>query len=132
MSANKLAENEWGEILSHPREAVLELRWRSDVEMSDAAFMATLSLLAVTAERVLPSRILVDATHFRHSFGDGVMEWRNHSVIPRYGAAGVRRFAFVMPGGFPSIGQVEVDPSAVFPTAWFASRGEALTWLAGA
>ena len=124
-----VAENEWGRVIHHPRRAVLELRWHEDVTMSDSGFMATLCLLAHRAEGLSPPAILIDATHFRHRFGDGVMEWRNQTVIPRYGAAGVRKFAFVMPSGFPRIGAESVEGPAVFPTAWFASRSDALRWL---
>ena len=126
-----VGENEWGRILQHGDAPVLELKWRADVEMTDAAFMATLSLLASISERRHPSGILIDATGFRHSFGDGVMEWRDQTVIPRYGAAGVRRFAFVVPGESPHVGRESVEPRAVFPTAWFGSRPAALAWLAG-
>ena len=128
--ANVVGENEWGLILQHRDLGVLELRWRSDgAEMTDSGFKATLCLLAVNAERLLPSKVLIDATHFRHRFGDGVMEWRNATVIPRYGAAGVRKFGFVMPEGFPHIGTESVEGPAVFPTAWFGSREDALGWL---
>ena len=119
-----------GLILQHRGQGVVELRWREDgAPMSDAAFKATLSLLALVVERLLPGGILIDATHFSHRFGAGVMEWRNDVVIPRYGAAGVRRFAFVMPPSFPHLGEERVEGPAVFPTCWFASRPEAMEWL---
>lgn len=127
-----VAENERGQILQHPEEAVLELWWRGDGEpMSDGAFMTTLSLLALMAERLWPVAILIDATRFAHRFGEGISEWRDSVVIPRYGAAGVRRFAFIMPEGFPGIGTQETQGPAVFPTAWFGSRAAAIGWLTG-
>jgi hypothetical protein len=64
---------------------MLELRWLPS-EMTDGAFKATLALFAWEAEKVRPSFLLIDATQFRHKFGPGVMQWRDDSIIPRYGA----------------------------------------------
>jgi len=101
--------------------------------MTDSAFKATLALFATEAEKVRPPFLLIDATEFRHRFGDGVMQWRNDAIIPRYGAAGVRKFAFHMPASFPgtmeSGGRETIDGPAIFPTAWFATRERALSWL---
>ena len=126
--ADDVVRNEWGIIL---RDAdVLELRWLpSTAQMTDGGFMATLCLFAWEAEKGRPRGLLIDARDFRHRFGDGVMGWRDAHIIPRYGAAGIRKFAFVMPSGFPDAGRQAVDGPAVFPTRWFVSRDEALAWL---
>ena len=123
---NQLAANEWCVLLASP--GVVELRWVPST-MTDAAFMATLCLFAWTAETTRPRGLLIDAREFRHRFGDGVMAWRDAQIVPRYGAAGVRKLAFVMPAGFPDAGKELVDGPAVFPTKWFLDRGEALAWL---
>lgn len=131
MSA-KLAANEWSEIIHHRDEGILELRWLP-AKMTDAAFKATLALFVWQAETVRPKFLLIDATEFRHQFGPNVMEWRDDAIIPRYGAAGVRKFAFHVPAGFPNTiesgGQEKFDGPAVFPTAWFNQRQHALDWL---
>jgi hypothetical protein len=57
------------------------------------------------------------------------MEWRDAHIIPRYGGAGVRKFAFVMPAGFPDAGKEAVEGQAIFPTRWFVNRDEAIRWL---
>jgi hypothetical protein len=41
--------------------------------------------------------MLIDANEFHHEFGEGVMYWRDEHIIPRYNAAGVTRFAFLVP-----------------------------------
>src|SRR5262249_14842694 len=125
----ELVRNPWGVVL-RPGDGLLELRWLpSTAGMSDGGFMATLCLFAWEAGRTRPLALLIDAVEFRHSFGAGVMEWRDAHIIPRYGAAGVRRFAFVMPGGFPNAGREAVEGPAVFPTRWFVDRQRALDWL---
>ncbi len=109
---------------------LLELRWLpSTASMTDGGFMATLCLFVWEAERLRPSRLLIDARQFHHRFLGDVMAWRDAHIIPRYGAAGVRRFAFLMPTGFPDAGKEAVEGAAVFPTKWFVSRQEAVAWL---
>jgi hypothetical protein len=72
---------------------------------------------------------LIDVREFRHQVGPRVLEWRNDNVIPRYGAAGVRRIALVAPPGFPQVGKEVVEGPAVFPTRFFAGRDEAFAWV---
>lgn len=130
----ELARNLWGVVLHHKEDRILELRWLpSTASMSDGAFKATLALFASEAERVRPSFLLIDALQFRHEFGEGVMHWRDDHIIPRYGAAGVLKFAFHVPEGFPNTmefgGRETTDDPAIFPTAWFSARKNALEWL---
>lgn len=128
----EVVRNDWGEIIHHAKEGILELRWLPST-MTDSAFKATLALLAWEAEKLRPPFLLIDAMEFRHKFGPGVMEWRHDAITPRYGAAGVKKFAFVMPAGFPgtmeSGGKEVIDGPAIFPTAWFSERQNALKWL---
>ena len=124
----EVVRNEWGVIVSHGD--LLELKWLpSTSSMTDGGFMATLCLFACEAERMRPNGLLIDAIDFNHRFGPGVMDWRDSHIIPRYGAAGVRRFAFLMPPGFPQAGSEAVEGPAVFPTKWFVARPDALSWL---
>src|SRR5262249_37724896 len=128
----EIARNTWGAILHHADDGILELRWLP-ATMTNNAFKATLALFASEAEKLRPSFLLIDATEFRHSFAPGVMEWRNDAIIPRYGAAGVKKFAFHVgagaPGNMESGASEVIDGPAIFPTAWFAERRNALIWL---
>jgi hypothetical protein len=130
--SSKVAGNAWGEIVHHETDGILELRWLP-AKMTDGAFKATLALFVWAAETVRPSFLLIDAKEFRHQFGLGAMQWRDDHIIPRYGAAGVTRFAFLMPASFPNTmesgGREMVDGPAIFPTAWFSQRGDALAWF---
>jgi hypothetical protein len=95
-----VGNNAWAELIHHTHDGILELRWLP-VKMTDSGFKATLALLALEAERLRPPFLLIDATEFRHEFGPGVMEWRDNCIIPRYGAAGTKKFAVQVPDGFP-------------------------------
>jgi hypothetical protein len=129
---SKVAGNAWGEIVHHESNGILELRWLP-AEMTDGAFKATLALLAWEAEKLRPSFLLIDATLFDHQFGPDVMRWRDDCIIPRYGAAGVTKFAFLMPADFPDTiekgGMEASGEPAVFATAWFSQRENALAWF---
>jgi hypothetical protein len=130
----ELVRNPWGVLLHHADDQILELRWLpATATMTDGAFKATLALLASEAEKVRPSFLLIDALQFDHEFGAGVMQWRDDHVIPRYGAAGVRKEAFLMPADTPdtmeSGGTATVEGQAIFTTAWFAERKNALAWF---
>ena len=131
------ARYRFGEVVQQAP-GLFELTWLpASSSMSDEDWMTGLMLLATEAEASGASSILIDATDFRHSFvdRDESMSWRDKQVIPRYNRAGVTRFAFVMPAGFPgptaeSGSEPRVDgPAAAFPTQWFLSRDAALAWL---
>jgi hypothetical protein len=129
----EVARNPWGVILHHQGWQTLELRWLPG-EMSDADFKETLGLLADMGEQHKPRFMIIDATDFHHEFGPGVMQWRGENIIPRYGAAGVTKFAFLVTDGFPgtveSGAQPGVEGRATFPTGWFSTRDRAYQWLA--
>ena len=58
------------------------------------------------------------------------MGWRDEHIIPRYNAAGLKKFAFVMPAGMPAIGAPPApEGPADFPTGYYGSRADALSWL---
>jgi hypothetical protein len=129
----EVARNPWGVILHYPDWKTLELRWLL-VEMSDADFKETLALFAEMGERHTPQFMIIDAVNFHHEFGPGVMEWRDENIVPRYGAAGVTKFAFIVDERFPGTVESGAKPakegSATFPTGWFSIRDRAYQWLA--
>jgi hypothetical protein len=130
--SSTVASNAWAEIIHHETDGILELRWLPS-KMSDGAFKAALALFVWEAEKLRPLFLLIDGNQFRHQFGPNVMQWRDDCIIPRYGAAGTRKFAFLMPAGFPNTmeagGKEAVEGPAVFPTAWFSERKHALDWF---
>jgi hypothetical protein len=131
----ELTRNQWGVVLDHEQWRTLELAWLpSTREMTDEGFKETLELFAAEGERAKPSYMIIDATEFNHELGDGVMQWRDREIIPRYNAAGVKKLAFLWPEGMPSTVESGSTPKpegpANFPTGWFTSRERAYQWLA--
>ena len=129
----QIYEDRWGEVFDRPSADLVELRWfDTTAEMSASEFQSWLKKFADCVEKCGRSRVLVDSTAFRMSpaLMDG--PWRDANIIPRYNAAGVRKFAFHMPEGMPMIGQPpENEVPGRFPTGYFGKRQEALAWLAG-
>ncbi len=136
--STELARNRYGIVVAHDEPAYLELSWLpATSDMSDDDFKTGLMMLASEAEALAPSAILIEATRFNHDFEafKATMAWRDENVIPRYNAAGVAKFAFLMPAGFsgPTAengSEPRQDgPAAEFPTQWFTGRDRAVAWL---
>jgi hypothetical protein len=126
----QLGGNQWA-TMRHDGE-LLELRWLpSTAEMTDGGFMATLCLLAVEVERARAPGLLSDAVELHYRPTPAMLAWRETHIIPRYGGAGVRRFAFLMAPGFPHAGREAVEGPAIYPTRWFVDRGAAERWVRG-
>jgi hypothetical protein len=60
--------------------------------------------------------------------------WRDKNIIPRYNAAGVQRFAFLVPANAPHTiengNAPAVEDPGRFPTGYFASRDAVFSWFA--
>lgn len=124
-------EDQWGEIIDRPPTDLIELRWfDTTAAMSKDQFQHWLSTFADHVGRARRQRVLVDGISFKMNpaFMDG--SWRDANIIPRYNAAGVSRFAFLMPAGMPMIGKTPAkEGPGEFPTGYFGSRSEAIGWL---
>jgi hypothetical protein len=131
--AEHLYEDRWGEIIDRPATDLVELRWYdTTAAMSAEQFQEWLATFAAHVERLHRPRVLVDGTRFLMDPANLNDAWRDANIIPRYNAAGVRRFAFHFPEGMPAIdAPPAVEGPADFPTGYFARRQEALDWLAG-
>lgn len=129
--ARVLYEDQWGQILSHADEGILEIRWYdTTADMDSDQFNAFLTTFADLVLDTAPARVLVDSTSFTMDPAGIDMAFRNVSIIPKYNRSGVKRFAFHVPAGMPAVGSPPAaDGPADFPTGWFASRRDAMVWL---
>jgi hypothetical protein len=133
--ASEKHRDEFGVILHHEDQGLMELRWlEASARMTDDDFMRSMERYAALAQEQRTPFMLVDVRDFKHSPAEQVARWRDEHIIPRYNAAGVRRFAFLLPAGAP--GTVESgsspapEPPGEFPTAYFADRQRVLDWFA--
>jgi hypothetical protein len=114
----------------------LELKWLpSTADATDADLTTTMAAFAQEAVNHHPHTLIVDTTEFHHAWGEGMTQWRDAQIIPRYNQAGVAKFAFIAnpsyPGPTVETGAVPApDGPATFPTGWFKTREAAYEWLA--
>lgn len=127
--SKEVARNGFSIIFSHA--GFLELRWLpSSAGLDDEAFASTLRWFAAEADRARPRGLLSDAVNLRFKPTEPMMAWRRAQIVPRYGQAGVQRFAFLVAPDHPHAGtETFEDPAAAFPTRWFTDRDAAVAWL---
>jgi hypothetical protein len=131
VDAQIVYDDKWGSIIDHPQADYIEIRWYDTTSaMTADEFKQWLSLFASQEERLRRKGALTDATRFFMDRANLDDEWRDANIIPRYNAAGIKKFAFIFPDGVPMIGQPPaVEGSGKFPTAYFGRRADALAWL---
>jgi hypothetical protein len=122
-------EDEFGAILTRP--AYNELRWYDATEgMTKGQFQDWLTTFADEVTQAPNRAILVDATSFLMDVANMDGSWRDANIVPRYNAAGVTKFAFLMPRGMPAIGAPPAkEGPADYETAYFGTRRDALRWI---
>jgi len=98
--------------------------------MTDDEYKTELIRFAATVDELRPPGILVDLRDFGFLVRDAIWEWRLANISPRYNAAGVQRFAFVIQQSAPIPARMN-RPSAgdAFVTRAFDSRQQAIEWL---
>ena len=130
MAASIVYSDKWGDIVDRPDDDLVEIRWFDTTAAMDGDdFNAFLDIYADAVERCGRSSGLIDAVQFRMDMAKMSPGWRDEHIIPRYNAAGMTKFAFIMPDGMPAIGKPPAaEGPAGFPTAYFATRAEALAW----
>ena len=129
--ATVLYGDRWGDIIDRPEDKCVEIRWfDTTAGMSGEDFNGFLKIYADHVENCGRAGGLIDAVQFAMDMSKIEMGWRDEHIIPRYNAAGLKKFAFVMPAGMPAIGTPPApEGPADFPTGYFGSRADALSWL---
>ena len=133
MPGEILYEDRWGQIIDRPSAGYLEIRWYDATEgMTSEQLNEWLGVFAGHVEARRRAGVLVDSVQFRMPTDRLQRGWRDEHIVPRYNAAGVRRFAFVLPEGAPRAGSEPArEGPAQFLTAYFTRRELATGWLKG-
>jgi len=98
--------------------------------MSGDNFNGFLETFAGCVEAAGRTTCLIDANQFKMDFEKMSTGWRDANIIPRYNAAGVKKFAFVVPAGAPpTLNPLAPEGPAKFPTGYFSDRVDTLGWL---
>jgi hypothetical protein len=133
MQTTQLHDDNYFRVTFDDDTRVISIDWKDATgSMTDDDFKSQLELFAGLVERKRAQGILVDVARFRHQHANGpeVQKWRIRNISPRYSAAGVRRFAFLMPPAAqipPMMNQS--SPGEGFLTRAFNSADQAMSWL---
>jgi hypothetical protein len=134
VTPTQLHEDKFSNILWDESTRIIGIAWKEATSsMTDEEFKAELTLFAGHVEQTKARGILVDVSGFRHSPGPDVQPWRVKNISNRYNAAGVQRFAFLLPNGsqIPPF-MNESSPGEKFATRAFNALNEAKKWLSEA
>jgi hypothetical protein len=131
VSSKIIYEDEWGEVIDRPDRDYIEIRWYDTTrDLDREAFNEWLARFAGLVEQTRRSAVLTDSTSFLMPMENLDGPWRDENIIPRYNAAGVKKFAFLMPEGMPAIGAPPAkEGPGNFPTGYFGTRESALAWI---
>jgi hypothetical protein len=129
----ELGRDDFSTFTRDDQRRLVELRW-TNLAMSEQQFRDRISKLATLLEEARVPNVLVDMAVISHRPSGDFEEWRESQIIPRYNAAGVKKFAFILPAGVPGTVESGAKPAvegavAKFPTAYFATRDRALKWF---
>ena len=121
----------WGDIIDREADDCVEVRWfDTSSAMGGEDFNAFLVRYAEQVETCGRRYGLIDAVQFKMDMSRVVPAWRDEHITPRYNAAGLKKFAFILPDGMPAIGAPPANEgTADFPTGYFGTRADALAWF---
>lgn len=134
MDSQLLYTDNFHQMTFHRDSRVQVMKWLpGSAAMNAMHFRGALFTNAAFALQTRPRGILIDTTDFAavDAPGPDMMDWRAAHIAPLYNESGTRRFAFYIgpEGEVPPVDGQKM-PNEAFPTRWFTSRDEALTWLA--
>jgi hypothetical protein len=131
MQPTELHHDKFLQILWNEKSQIIGIKWKATTaSMTDENFKDELALFAAHVEQKKAPGILVDVCDFRHKMSPAVQEWRVKNISTRYNAAGVQRFAFLLPTGSqipPMMNQSSAGEK--FATRAFADFDSAVNWL---
>lgn len=131
MQPTTLHDDQFLQILWDDKSRIISIKWKeATASMTDENFKDELFLFAGYVEQKKAPGILVDICEFRHKMSPTVREWRVRNISSRYNAAGVQRFAFLLPRASqipPMMNQS--SPGEKFATQAFTDSDEAMNWL---
>ena len=108
----------------------IQLIWTEQTSaMTDEDFKNGVDRFTTYAEQNNAKGLFVDVREFGHQMSPELGQWRQDKIVPRYNAAGVLKFAYVLPPGAPAAEPQQYE-GADFVTGYFGSATAASEWLA--
>lgn len=124
-----LENHEFWSMSHDPKTNAIELDWKGTTSaMTEDDFKLALERLAKHIADQSATGTLVDVRTFDFRMTPELDTWRQEEIIPAYNAAGLKRFAFLLPAGLdyrPAGG----GDGAKFVTDYFEDPEAARAWL---
>ena len=134
-SAVELTSDKYGTFYRDEEHHAVELRWNAATKsMTEGDFRRGLERLVQFLSAGPTPNVLIDVTEFAYRPASDFSAWRDANIIPGYNAAGVAKFAFLVPAGWPNTvedgHEPAKEPPGQFPTGYFKSRDRVYSWFA--
>jgi hypothetical protein len=124
-----MAELESNELwaMEYNEEALsINLHWTAGMTGQD--FRTALEHFAQHAASKKAAGLRVNVTEFGFAMTPDLNEWRKKEILSQYAAAGVKRFAYVLPSAAP-LGEPQQYEGEPLVTGYFHSDDDATEWL---
>src|SRR5262245_19654258 len=131
MTSIHLHEDKFLRILWDEKTRIIGLEWKEATSaMTDDESKKELTGFADYVGERKETGILVDLSRFRHKLSPDTQQWRVKNISTRYNAAGVQRFAFLLPkdATIPPL-MNQSSPGEDFLTRAFNNAERATSWL---
>ena len=133
---NNVYESHYYNFVHCTKTNSLVFHWKPETAtMTDNDFKEALSNFAGYAFEMKTPNMVVDVRQFAPETGvpsgEVMGPWRMEVVVPRYNAAGVRKFAYIRnsEGGGPPVSEPVRHDGEMFETAVFDSEEKMAAWL---
>ena len=124
-----LEDTQYWSMTHNPDANAVELNWKSTTStMTGDDFKAALEHLATHLREQAATGTLIDLRTFGFASTPELDKWRRENIIPAYNAAGLKRFAYLLPQGadYRPGGSGDTDQ---FLTDYFDDLERARAWL---
>ena len=126
----QLHQNAFGVISHVPELAVIKLVWNENsANMTDEDFKEAQEHLAEFVTVHKAAVVWIDVSKFGHTVRPEIVAWRKVNIIPKYIAAGVRKFVYVDDGASLSPPSGEAREGENFDRRHFNSEEGATAWI---
>ena len=125
----ELHKDRFSTIAHIPGHAAIELIWTTETAaMNNQDFKDALELFVGYAAEHSAPNLLVDLRPFRHNMTPELGKWRDEVIAPKYNAAGVKKFAYLI-GSVDSANRPSQNAGEDFVTGYFESTESGRSWF---
>ncbi|NJL15185.1 MAG: hypothetical protein HC913_20715 [Microscillaceae bacterium] len=133
----QLIDNRFTQVFFEGKNALLHNVYKPDSEwLEEDSFKGLMNQIQELVEQHRPHLYLVNTLDFRFVMAPAMQEWMNQHYVPRLIAAGIKKYALIVPQAF--ITQLSIEQTVedareihqdIFKIQYLATESEARAWL---